>query len=201
MERTVMTIDPRIRRILVAVLAAPRIAPAQTYATDRGVWQPAGYVLASHSKTDPNGSEFTTLGVGPDIGYFVLPGLLVRGGGEVRYSTFSHGHSWVYGVGPGLAYYFRRGRHKLYPYISGTVSFDWYRTPNGNPNSSQQGRGTRWTASGGAVRLFTPNFGITGELYYTHFRQTFTFSNPLIADFTPTYADYGLRFGVAFFVY
>lgn len=82
------------------------------------------------------------------------------------------------------------------------VSFDWYRTPDsGAPNASQKGRATSWAASGGAVRFVTPNFGITGELYYTHFRQTFTFSNPLIGDLTYTYADYDLRFGAAFFVY
>jgi hypothetical protein len=78
-------------------------AVAQTYAIDRGVWQPGGGATFSHGKSDLAG-ETTSLSLGSGIGYFVLPDVLIRPGASFSYSNTSQGHSFNYGAGPGLAY-------------------------------------------------------------------------------------------------
>jgi hypothetical protein len=183
-------------------LAFSQQAVAQTYAIDRGVWQPGGSLSFFHGKSEPYGGETTTFGVGPGIGYFVLPGVLVRGSATVYYRNNSPGHYFSYGVGPGVAYYFRRGPHRLYPYVRGDMSVNWSRTySSGIPDPSQKSRSTAWSVSAGAVRLLSPNFGVTGELYYDHSSSTYQNLIPIVSETTYTSNSYGLHFGVAFFIY
>ena len=191
----------RLPLVLLSVLLA-RQAVAQTYAIDQGVWQPGGLLVFSHGRSEPYGGEMTEFGIGPGVGYFAIPGVLVRGSGSFYYRHDSRGHSFSYGVGPGIAYYFRRGPHQLYPYVSGNVSVSWarYYTP-GIPDPNQTSRSTSWNVSAGAVRLLTPHFGISGELYYNHSSSTVENLIPIVAETKYTSSNYGLRFGVAFFIY
>lgn len=190
----------RLPLVLMSFLLAQHVL-AQRYAIDRGVWQPAGGLMFWHGKSDVAG-EATSLSVDPGIGYFVLPGVLMRGGATFNYQNNSQGHSFTYGAGPGLAYYFRRGPHTLYPYIRGNVSFSWSRYYlRGSPDLAQRTRLNAWTVSAGVVRLLTSHFGLTGEAFYAHSSSTSERLVPIVSTTKYSISTVGLEFGVAFFVY
>lgn len=161
-----LAITPRFFPAL-ALLVAVKAAPAQTYAVDRGVWQPGGGLGLSYSRVSETGSATTSLSVSPDLGYFISPGVAVRGFGYFGYTNFSSGHSFSYGFGPGLTYYFRHGPHVLYPYISVGASRSATKLYDpGASDARSTSRAWNWSLGAGAVRLLTHSFGIYGEVYY-----------------------------------
>ena len=180
--------------VLIVLDAAA--APAQSYATDRGVWQAGGVVRFSHQHGSGGLASITTLAVDPEIAYFVAPGLAVGAATPLLYSWLSGGHAVSYGAGPTATYYFGSGIRTLYPYVGASVALlrnRLYASGNAVTTDNQWS----WEARAGAVRLVARNAGITGEVYYRHLHETSTTTGTrrLALD------EYGLRFGLGLFLY
>ena len=82
---------------------------AQTYAVDRGVWQPGGSVSFSRLTAGSGGNAILEISVAPSVGYFVRPGLSLGMRVPLGYFHSSSQHSWQYGLAPRLTYYLRGG--------------------------------------------------------------------------------------------
>jgi hypothetical protein len=198
-----------IAAVVALWVAAVGAADAQTFATDRGVWQVGGNVNLGRAQTSGSGpgaptDASTAASLAPRLGYFVLPGLAVTGNLSLGYSNSDLGHQWGWGVGPGLTYYFGRGAKKLYPYVAGVTLFQWsrgYRDGTDGPIVKSDAR--RWQLSGGAVLLVARNVGLNGELYFSRAHLNTSIGSPGSPSFesSSTLEDYGLQFGVSLFVY
>lgn len=142
--------------------AAPALAYAQGYATDRGSMLVGGTASFSSSGTRSNGGTWhrsTHLGIAPRVQYFVLPGLAV--GGDL---SISHdGAIWDYGAGPTVSYYFGRAERAWYPYLRARVGL--YRVVYGDEaQPSQTSRG--YAASGGVLLMLSRAVGLDAALTY-----------------------------------
>jgi hypothetical protein len=193
---------------LAAALTLTGAAPAhpQTFATDKAVWQVGGNVYLARSRSLGNATlqpsdGSTTVSLAPRLGYFLLPGLAVTGNLSLSYTGQDIGHSWSWGVGPGLTYYFGRAARSFYPYVAGLTQFAWLHTDqdDGLGGSALRSDAQHWQISGGAVVLVARNVGLNGELYYS--RTYLSSSNSMGFDGSTTQEQYGLQFGVSLFVY
>lgn len=182
-----------------AILCLPFPASAQSYAMDRGVWVVGGSASVSHLEISGLDGGITTVSLFPDVGFFVLPGLVVVANVEYAHSSGAGRSSTVYGAGPGLTYYFVKGPAKLHPYLAAAVFFgqlDWELSGQTGVSNSQGS--TSWYASGGGALLLARNVAVTGEAYYgqVHYGAADVIGGP-----SGTTTQYGLRFGVSVYIY
>jgi hypothetical protein len=193
---------------LAAALTLTGAAPvhSQTFATDKAVWQVGGNVHLARSRSLGTGTLLpsdgaTTVSLAPRLGYFLLPGLALTGNLSLSYTGQDGGHSWSWGGGPGLTYYFGRGTKSLYPYVAGITQFSWLRSSQDDRfgGASLRSSAKVWQLSGGAVVMVARNVGLNGELYYSRSYLSSSNSNGLGS--SNTQEDYGLQFGVSLFVY
>jgi len=195
----------RVLLLCSAIVGASRDAVSQAYATDRGVWQPGGGLSLGHSKVSQTGSEQIFVNVYPAVGYFVVRGLVVSLGVPLSYSNYwgpQHGHTFYYGITPGITYYFRHGPHRLYPFVGGGGLIYWYRGyERSNPGVTFRNEYSGWSVQAGALRLMSRNFGIYGETYFQRSHAKFEATQPFSFSNSNTQTNYGLQFGVSFFIY
>lgn len=175
---------------------------AQSFAVDRGVWQLGG--SAGVSRQESGGTTSTVAGLTPTVGYFVRPGLELEIGLPLQYHDDAASHGWTYGLTPGVAYYFGGPNQRLYPYVSAAGGVQWNRsTASGaSPIPGVTSTTRTWSLGGaiGVANMLSRNVALTSELYYTSvwFRSPSGVSG---ASTTVRASQYGMRFGIAAFVF
>jgi len=180
-----------------AFLVASASGAAQSHATDRGVWLLDGSASLVHTAASGSSSGSTGLGISGAVGYFLIPGVAVSANLQFAHSTASGSSSTLYGIGPGIAYYFGRGAHKVHPFLAVSALFA-HQTLSSSGTSTATSHSLAWVGSGGLVFLLARNVGVTGEAYYTQSHFT---SSYLGTSSTRTQKQYGTRFGLAVFIY
>lgn len=180
-----------------AFLGASASAAAQSHATDRGVWLLDGNASLVHNSTSGSSSGSTGLRISGAAGYFLIPGVAVSANLQFAHSTSSGSSSTLYGVGPGLAYYFGRGARKAHPFLAVSALYG-HQTLSSSSTSTATLHSIAWVGSGGLVFLLARNVGVTGEAYYTQSHFTSSYRGTSSAS---TQKEYGTRFGLAIFLY
>ena len=173
-------------------LVTPSGASAQSYAMDRGVWIVGGTASLSH------GASSTAMSLSPQVGYFFARGL-------AGVATLDYTRGWyqtedqeIYGLGPGLTYYFRHGPARLHPFLSASGRYQQITvsTQVAFPGVPRSRHYFAWEGSGGLALLLARNVGATGAAYFTQF---------IIPENAPapsqTSNQYGLRFGISIYLY
>ena len=138
---------------------------------DQGVRQLSGSASFTHTHHggDPAGNS-TDIRLNPRVGYFVAPGFALTGNLRLSHTSFNGSTVTSYGVGPGVAYYFKRGPAAIHPFLAAGVLYM-------HDRGSYQGTPHTRTISHGTVRvgfaaLLARNVAVTGELYYSHAAYT-----------------------------
>jgi hypothetical protein len=172
------------------LVAAATPAPAQTYAIDRGVWLLSASASLNHL-SDGGGTNF---GIGGTVGYFVAPRFALKAALQLSHASSHGSSSTAYGVGPGVAYYFGRPASQIHPYLS----FSSLYTHQANRDF------LTWTGSGGLALMMVRNVAAIGEAYFTQARSQvprIDVNTGMIVKSTSTTEQYGIRFGLAIFLY
>lgn len=184
-----------MRRFLVVlfILGATlvRDASAQSYATDRHVWQVGGTARFTSYHVIDGGSS-RTFSINPRLGLFVVPGLAVGANLFLGHSSNDNTSATQYGIGPGLTYYFRHRSATINPYINANTLFIHSSFDGGSANDFN------WLVSAGLAIFLARNVAITGELFYTHAHTEAEFNGQTGSGSSE---EYGSQFGVSVFVW
>jgi hypothetical protein len=198
----------RSLRVLATLVAIAAVEPlhAQSFPTDRGVWQVGGSASAHRTAlSGPNivPTHITSITVAPRVSYFMLPGLTLGATVPLRYTSSDAGHATGYGFGPEVTYYFGHGKRSFYPFVG--LSALWEQAHgilaislDSTGQSTSDNHSRSYMARGGVAAMLARNVAVTGELYYAddHSEQT-NFGNT----YQLTHSEYGVQFGIALFLY
>ncbi len=171
--------------IFLLALLVPSAMLAQSYALTPGSWRVGGSASVTGFRDVGNDRRFFTIDFSPRIGYFVFKGLSFDA--NLRFArTSSQGQtSSLWGVGPGLTYYFGQQDWRVYPFASGRTLFTFGEFTDRYA----------WLGGVGVVILLNAHVGILAELFYQ-----FDDVNRNTGQGNES-ETYGLRFGVAAFAY
>jgi outer membrane protein len=180
------------------VLTTPMAAQsARSGATDRGSMLIAGSASLSH--TSGEGSSATNMSLQPSLHYFVANRIALGGELGYSYTDFDNGSATSWRLGPAARLYFGSATAKVLPYLGTAVQFGSgsAKTERPVPNETDA---SLWGIQGiaGLTFMISRNVGISGEAFLQREESTFETST---AKVTTTLTQYGLRFGVAAFVF
>lgn len=180
--------------LLATSMAAQSARPGPT---DRGSMLIAGSGSVSHTSGD--GSSATNLSIQPSIHYFVANRIALGGELGYSYTDFENGSANSWRVGPAARLYFGSPTSEILPYLGTAVLFGSGTAKTETPVSNET-NASLWGIQGiaGLTFMISPNVGISGEAFLQREESTFETS---AAKVTNTLTQYGLRFGVAAFVF
>ena len=188
-----------MRSFLFAILVFTIPASAQTVAgpTDRGSLIIDGSASVSRSETE--GQSSTNISVQPGLLRFISSGLAIGGRLGLGYSDHETGSSSSWRVGPSARLYFGSSPKTL-KYIGASVLFGSASASSDGPASSESDASI-WGVEGvaGLTYMVSRQVGISGEVFAA--RQENTFELVASPKVTTTSTDYGIRFGLAVFVF
>ena len=197
----------RVSAIAVAVVVSVcPAASAQTgYAIDSGSFIVGGGIRFTSFGGDDNQERITLVAVNPIVQYFVVPHLALGGAFDVRHVSGSElenrASTSTIGIGPRVGYYFGHSGWRVYPFVAGTVFVSRFiinelSVPQLGTLDPPDRTIVDLQPSGGAAFMISKNVAITGEVFYRlNFTEFEGESERVDAN------EFGLRFGVAAFVY
>jgi hypothetical protein len=123
--------------------------------------------------------DYTRISIQPSLQYFMTKGLAVGPILGFSYSKRSDNKTYVYAIGPTVAYYFGSGETKLIPFMRSSARFAWqkdkYRGIVGYGmyyEETTDSRGTIVSASCGFANLISKNIAITIATGFTYEHYT-----------------------------
>lgn len=177
--------------LLLPILASP--LAGQSYAVDRGSLRIGGNASFSSTGTSVNGTDeddrLTQLAIAPQIEFFVVPGLAL--GGELVLSRLSDGDDsfTAYGLGPAITYFFGSGPRSVWPFIGGSLQFQWA-SSDGDDDPSIRG----YRGEAGALFMASDAVGFDAAFYYQFLERE--------SDLVDVESDsFGLAIGVSAFIF
>ena len=189
----------RILVLTILLLAVAVRSHAQSYPINRCTWLLGGSASFHGARDIGNNSRAFVIDVSPRLGYFVRPHLAINANLQFGRVTYDLGHSYEWGVGPGLTYYFGTPKHRIFPYLAARTLFSWATSQGNDPQASPYRTwNASWLLGAGAVAMIVKNVGVTGELFYQHDHFGVELNRQ---ESTNNGEEYGLQFGVAIFVF
>ena len=189
---------------MLLLLVVPEATQAQSYPVDRGSWIVGG----SASFTSQGGDDAdrtTSVMLNPSAQFFVLPGLAVGGTLSLSYTSDDLFSITGLGIGSAVSYYFGRGERTVYPFVSASLSInDFSFKADGDQvgsNIDVSTTGTTFDLSGGVALMVAKNVGLTGEIFYLQQNLRETGNEGIETLFDTDINMFGLRFGIAAFVF
>jgi hypothetical protein len=181
--------------LLLAI--GPASLVGQTYAVDRGVWKIGGTARVSRYHDIGSDQGVFIADVNPQLGFFVRPGLALTANVRVSRYGYDTGHTWSYGLGPGITYYLGHDARRFHPFLSARTLYTKSTTYlDSGPSGSYSN--FNWLASAGGMYLAASNVGITGELFYSHTHNDFGGGGSPQGS---SNEEYGTQFGVSVFLF
>ena len=196
---------PLFTVFVLAVLLAPA-AFGQEYPVDRGSWLVGGSASLVSQEVLQGGvpgeetERATLVTLRPSAQYFVIPGLAVGADLTLAYSAQDDFSTTTLGAGPSLGYYVGGPDRRAVPFVATRLSVQRSSVrvdtdlPFGFDLDRTQTR-LVFDVSGGGLVMLARNVGVTGELFYS------VTDNDLDDDDRPATDAFGLRFGIAAFVF
>jgi hypothetical protein len=188
------------RLVLLFILALATPAAAQTAGgpTDRGSWVLGG--TASLSRTETDGRESTGISLAPSILRFVANNLAVGGEIGLGYTDTDGGSTQSWRVGPAARLYFGESSAKVLKYVGAAILFGGTSTELDEPLETEADA-SLWSLEGvaGLTFMLSRQVGISGEFFFD--RRESTISSSLTSDIESKATSYGLRFGLAAFIF
>ena len=182
--------------LLFALPLAAQTTPSGP--TDRGSKLIGG--TASVERTSSEGSTSTSFSVQPTVLFFVANRVAI--GGEVGLSYFDHenGNATSWFIGPAGRLYFGPSTAKTIPYLGASVQVGSSSISSDSPGSSDTDA-SAWRIEGlaGLTFMISRQVGIAGELFVQ--RDERDFETGTIGEVTSTVTRYGIRFGIAAFIF
>jgi hypothetical protein len=187
------------------VLSGGSAASAQTdYAIDSGSFI-VGCSVSSRASAETMEDRGLLVSVNPILQYFVAPHLALGGAFDVRHVSGSdlenRAATSTVGIGPRVGYYFGDSGWRVYPFLGGTVFVSRFiiheqSVPQLGTLDPPDRTIVDIQPSGGAAFMIAKNVAITGEVFYRlNFTEFEGESDAVDSN------EFGLRFGVAAFVY
>ncbi len=171
--------------ILFLAVLAPDTMPAQSFALAPGSWRVGGTASIRGFRDIGNDNRSFTIELSPRLGYFLLKGLSFDANLRFARSSNQGRTNYLWGVGPGVTYYFGEPSWRLYPFASGRTLFTF---------TASSDRYT-WLGGVGVVLLLNAHVGIVAELFYQF--DDFNLDTGQANEFEA----FGLQFGVAAFAF
>ena len=197
----------RVLMIVMVVVGSggPAVSAQTDYATDSGSFIVGGSVIFTSFGGDNSQERVTLVSVNPILQYFVAPHLAVGGAFDVRHVSGSdlanRASTTTLGLGPRFGYYFGNSGWRVCPFLAGTVFVSRFiihelSVPQLGTLDPPDRTIVDVQPSGGAAFMIAKNVAITGEVFYRlNFTEFEGESDAVDAN------EFGLRFGVAAFVY
>lgn len=170
---------------------------AQRYAVDRGIFQLGGSARISNFRALGSDNSTFQVIINPAVGYFVAPGVELSAVLQLAHYSQEGDKLTQYGIGPGIAYYFRHRQTKVNPYLALRTL---YLHENLSPDigTEQTGHSFEWVAAAGAALFVSSSVAITAEAFYTHQSVTIDFAD---TELTGSSKEYGTAFGVSAYIF
>ncbi len=141
---------------LAALVTVPSVSAQDTgYPIARGNVSIGG--TANISSTGYEDSDrLTEVTISPSVGYFITDGLMI--GANLSFTSLSNGDDTqsLFGIGPGLTYFFGQPGASVYPHVGAAVAFE-----TGSGDYSAFGG----EVFAGALFMVARNVGITGQAF------------------------------------
>lgn len=165
--------------------------------TDRGSRIIGGTASVSHTS---GGGGSTGISVSPSLLYFLADRVALGGGVGLGYSDHDNGSTTSWRLGPEVRFYFGPSGSKTLPYLGAAVQV--------GSSSSDSDAGpvpvnldtSFWGLEGvaGLTFMISRQVGIAGEAFIQRDEQT---SETSLSEVTRATTRFGLRFGIAAFVF
>jgi hypothetical protein len=184
--------------LLVLVLATPAAAQTAGGPTDRGSWVLGG--TASLSRSENDGRSATGISLAPSVLRFIANRIAVGGEFGLSYTDTDAGSSRSWRVGPAARFYFGESSAKVLKYVGAAVLFGGSNTSLDEPLSSEADA-SQWSVEGvaGLTFMLSRQVGISGEFFGQ--RSESTISSSIGSDAESKLTSYGVRFGLAAFIF
>lgn len=188
----------RLVTLFILALAAPAAAQTAGGPTDRGSWVLGG--SASLSRTESDGRSATGISLAPSVLRFIANRLAVGGEVGLNYTDTDGGNSQSWRVGPAARLYFGESSAKVLKYLGAAVLFGGMNTSLDEPLSTEADA-SLWSIEGvaGLTFMLSRQVGISGEFFVD--RRESTTSTSISPDIESKVTSYGLRFGLAAFIF
>ena len=187
----------RLVPLFILVLAAP--AAAQTGGpTDRGSWVLGGSASLSRNETD--GRSATSISLAPSLLRFIANNVAVGGEIGLGYTDTDLGSTQSWRIGPAARLYFGESSAKVLKYVGAAILFGGTSSDLDEPLTTEADA-SLWSVEGvaGMTFMLSRQVGISGEFFVD--RRESTVSSSITADIESKTTSYGLRFGLAAFIF
>ncbi|HEY4303719.1 MAG TPA: hypothetical protein VGM82_04595 [Gemmatimonadaceae bacterium] len=180
---------------IAGLVACATTANAQTASPiDRGSTIVSGSASWSRSSTDGFPSS-TSASFAPSALHFFWPHLAAGGSVSVGYSRGNSSTQWSLGVGPEVRYYAGSLDAKTLPFVAVALRPTWSQSRSDNTALFSE-HDLTGDVSAGLTQMIAKGVGLTGAAYFSRlWRYRNGTDTKLITK------QYGLRFGVAAFLY
>ena len=188
----------RLAPFFLLVLAAPLAAQTPDGPTDRGSWVLGGTGSVSRNEVDDRSA--TSISLSPSVLRFVANNLAIGGEIGLSYSDADGSSSQAWRIGPAARLYFGPSSAKVLKYVGAAVLFGGSSADIDEPLATEADA-SLWSVEGvaGLTFMLSRQVGISGEFFFD--RQELTTSSSLTADIETRTTSYGLRFGIAAFIF
>lgn len=166
--------------IFMLALASQAQAQAPQYAVDKGVFQIGATTNLSLAFQTAGGSSTTAFQIAPNLGYFIIPNLVIGGTIILDVRSRSGGTATTFSIGPYGAYYFGDKSTSLYPLLGAQFLF----------TTSDGSNGVDFEFFGGLNYMIAKNIGLVGLAFLSVGPREGV-----------TFLTFGLRGGISAFVW
>ena len=182
----------------VLAFATPIGAQSASGPTDRGSKLIAG--SANFSRASSEGQSVTSINLQPILLHFIANRVAIGGEVGLGYTDHANGETTSWRLGPTARFYFGGSSSKTLPYLGAALLFGSASSSSSAPISVDSDQSI-WGFEGvaGLTFMVSRQVGILGELFANRSENTFETSST--AKVTTTATNYGLRFGVAAFLF
>jgi hypothetical protein len=165
--------------------------------TERGSRIIGGTASVSHTS---GGGGSTGISVSPSLLYFLADRVALGGGVGLGYSDHDNGSTTSWRLGPEVRFYFGASTSKTLPYIGAAVQVGSSSSDIDDGPGSGSLDASFWGLEGvaGLTFMISRQVGIAGEAFVQRDEQTL---ETALADVTTNATRFGLRFGIAAFVF
>jgi hypothetical protein len=187
-----------ITGLCVLVISTPLAGQsAPTGPTDRGSKIIGGTASVSHTS---GGGGSTGISLQPSLLHFIADRVALGGGVGLGYSDNDNGSTTSWRLGPEVRFYFGPSTSKTIPYLGAAVQVGSSSTDSDAGPGSVSADASFWGLEGvaGLTFMISRQVGIAGEAFLQ--RDELTFESAL-SDVTTSTTRFGLRFGIAAFVF
>lgn len=184
--------------LLVALLTGLTVpCSAQRYAVDRGIFQLGGSARISNFRALGSDNSTFQVIINPAVGYFVAPGVELTATLHLAHYSQDGDKLNQYGIGPGIAYYFRHRATKVNPYLALRTLYI-HESLNPELGTEQTGHSFAWVGAAGAALFVSSSVAITAEAFYSHQSVSVNIAD---TEFSGTSEEYGTAFGISAYIF